>query len=442
MKDLYIKDILHNRVATSSCSTMGWIKSKRTSKQTIFIDLCDSTGCIQLVLEKATLGGDIFNQAKKITIESAIEISGTINDTKNNREIIVNSFTIISAATKHFTPELRSDFDVFDEKYTSHILSNRHLYIRNPKLMAIQKFRNLLLYHMRTWFFENDFLEIAAPVLTNTTLYDAESTAIPVNLHGQSVFLSQCAGYYLEASAMAFEKVYNISPSFRAEESKSKRHLIEYWHIKAELTFGNLEDIINIVETIIRYLIEKLQQEKEIENIFKTLDTEFCLDGLKTPYPHISYEEAVSLLQENGCDIKFGESIGNEKEEKILFEKFRSPLWLMGMPRSVEPFPYVIDEKDNRVTKTADLIASNLCGELLGVAEKIYDIQMLDERFREKGLNKDARYEWIRDVHKMGCVPHIAFGMGVERLIRWLMNIPHVRDAHPFPRIFDRKFIV
>jgi asparaginyl-tRNA synthetase len=440
MKDFFIKNTFN---ADNITSLSGWIKSKRAGKQVLFFDLSDSTGCIQLVFDKEILGEKLFDKAKKITIESAIEISGkTQTNENNNKEILVTEFTVISIAAKYYTPELRSDFDIFDNKYTDYILSNRHLYIRNPKLMAIQKFRNLLLYHIRNWFFENNFIEIAAPVLTNTTLYNAESTAIPVNLRRQSVFLSQCAGYYLEAASMAFERVYNISPSFRAEESKSKRHLIEYWHIKAELTFGNMEDIINIVETIIKYLIEKFQQEKEIDDIFKTLNTEFCLDGLKTPYPRISYEAAVKLLQENGCDIKFGESIGSEKEEKILFEKFHSPLWLVNMPRSVEPFPYVIDEKDNRVTKTADLVASNLYGELLGVAEKIYDIEMLNERFREKKLDKDERYEWIRDVHQTGCVPHIAFGMGVERLIRWLMNIPHVRDAHPFPRVFDKKIVV
>jgi asparaginyl-tRNA synthetase len=420
----------------------GWVKAKRESKQIIFLDLCDSTGTVQLVLEEEKIGHERFNSSKKITVESAIEVSGTIkiNDLEN-KEIQVDNFYIISLSTKHYTPELRSDFDIFDEKYTNQILSNRHLYIRNPKLMAIQKFRNLLLYHMRNWFFENNFIEIAAPILTTIPLYD-DKTAIPVTMNKQNLFLSQCAGYYLEASAMAFERVYNIAPSFRGEESKSKRHLLEYWHIKAELVFGNLEDIIALVESILKYLTEKLKQEKEITNIFQLLKTEFCLDGLNIPFPRIAYEEAIDYLQKKGCNIQFGESIGSRDEEKLLSEKFNSPYWITNIPRSIEAFPYMIDEKDTRVTKTADLIGSTLYGELLGVAEKIYTIDMLDERLKEKGIENDPRYEWIRDIHKAGCVPHIAFGMGVERLIRWMMNIPHVRDAHPFPRIFDRKIDV
>jgi asparaginyl-tRNA synthetase len=442
MKDIFIKNINSIDNISIICSLSGWIKAKREKKQVVFFDMCDSTGCIQLVFEKEVLGNALFDLAKNITIESAVEVSGIIqiNELKN-KEIKVRTFSIISESIKHYTPELRSNFDIFDERYANQILSNRHVYLRNPKLMAIQRFRNLLLHYMRNWFFENNFTEIAAPVLSPIPLYN-EKTAIPATVNGQKLFLSQCAGYYLEASAMAFEKVYNISPSFRGEESKSKRHLLEYWHIKAEFTFGNLEDIIAVVESIFKYLTEELQQATETAEIFQTLGTKFCLDGLNIPFPRISYENAIEFLQQKGCNITFGESIGAKEEEDILSQKFQSPFWITGIPKNIEPFPYSINEKDTRVTKTADLIGSNLYGELLGVAEKIHTIDMLDERFKEKGIYGNEKYEWIRDIHQAGCVPHVAFGMGVERLIRWMMNIPHVRDVHPFPRIFDRKIVV
>ena len=445
MKSVFVKNILDNDIATVH-SLSGWVKAKRESKQTVFFDLADSTGHIQLVLEKAAVGNDLFDLAKKTTVESAISVSGTaeVGDLKK-KEIKVSSFSVISKSTKHYTPELRSDFNIFDEKYTNQILSNKHLYVRNPKLMAIQKFRNLLLYYMRTWFFENNFTEIATPILSPIPLYD-DSTAMAVtvskNKNEQTVFLSQCAGYYLEASAMAFERVYSISPSFRDEESKSPRHLLEYWHIKAEFAFGNIEDIIQAVESILKYLTEKLKEKEEIAELFQVLGTELCLDGLSIPFPRISYEDAIIFLQKKGCEVTFGESISSQEEEKLLFEKFKSPFWITGIPRKIEPFPYSIDEKDARITKTADLIGSNLKGELLGVAEKIYTIGMLDERLKEKGKYGKEKYEWIRDIHQVGCVPHVAFGMGLERLVRWLMNIPHVRDVHPFPRIFDRKIVV
>jgi len=302
--------------------------------------------------------------------------------------------------------------------------------------MAILKFRHILMSHMRQWFSENQFIEINAPILTAVPLYD-DSSAMKINIKGENAFLTQCVGYYLEAAVHAFERVYNMGPSFRGEESRSKRHLMEYWHIKAEIAFGNLEDIIKMVEDIIVYLTQKCQQETEL---IQTLKTEFCLDGLKVPFKRISYEDAINYLQKKGFKIKFGIGLGS-KEEEELSNMFDGPFWVTNIPRVVEPFPYVVHPQDDRVTMVADLIASNGYGELLGTAEKIYDLKMLDERLQNKGKLDDPRYEWIREVHQMGCVPHSAFGMGLERLIRWLLNIPHVRDTIPFPRIFRRKIM-
>lgn len=163
-----------------------------------------------------------------------------------------------------------------------------------------------------------------------------------------------------------------------------------------------------------------------------------CMDGLKTPFVRISYEDAISHLKSKGVNIDYGKGLGS-KEEEILSKLYGGPFWVVGIPRSIEPFPYCIDQTDNRVTMVADLIASNGYGELLGVAEKIHDFNMLIERMQEKDKHDDPRYDWVREVHQLGCVPHIAFGMGVERMIRWLLNIVHVRDVMPFPRIFRRR---
>ena len=168
------------------------------------------------------------------------------------------------------------------------------------------------------------------------------------------------------------------------------------------------------------------------------IGTNMCLDGMKTPFARISYEDAIDHLREKGHGITFGKGLSTV-EEKVLSEMFDGPFWVTGIPRVVEPFPYCIDEENPTLTRVADLIASNGYGELLGVAEKIHDPHELDVRLEEKGKLGDERYEWIREVHRVGCVPHTAFGMGVERLIRWLLNIPHVRDAIPFPRTFKRR---
>src|SRR5690606_30701527 len=192
-------------------------------------------------------------------------------------------------------------------------------------------------------------------------------------------------------------------------------------------------EIIATVETLISYTVQVCKDRfgKEIQ----VLGNEMCMDGVKTPYPRITYEEAIRQLQGMGFDIEFGKGLGSSEEE-ALSKNFNAPFWVVGIPRSIEPFPYVVNPNDPRVTMTADLIATNGYGELLGVAEKIHDISMLEERMSEKGVWDDPKYDWVKDLRRLGCVPHGGFGMGVERMIRWILNIPHVRAAIPFPRVF------
>jgi len=437
MNSLFIRDVLNMQDSTEIV-LHGWVKGKRHYKNVIFIDLTDSTGNIQIVVDGSHLTKETFESFKGIGCESAVEITGVYH-IKNIRDqqdanIEARSLKIISAVFKHIYPNPRSDFDIFNPGLSDHLLKNRHLYIRNPQIMAILRFRHMLMSFMRDWFNQNGFIEINAPILTSVPLYEDDS-ALSLDINGDKVFLTQCVGYYLEAAAQAFDRVYNMGPSFRGEESHSKRHLMEYWHIKAELTFGGREDIMVLIEDIIKYLTQRcIENTREI---LKPLGREICQDGLNPPYPRLSYEEAVIYLQKQGVDMQYGKSLGSQDEE-ILSKLYKSPFWVVGIPRTVEPFPYCIDQQDERVTMVADLIASNGYGELLGVAEKISDIAMLDARMKEKGRLGDPRYKWVREVHQSGCVPHIAFGMGVERLIRWLLNIPHVRDAIAFPRTFRR----
>lgn len=433
MKKLFIRDF-YSMDKGANVTLLGWVKEKRRHGNVAFLDVVDSTGLIQVVACKEKVESGNIEVFKKVNYEEAVEIVGVLAKNRGKMEILAKSIKVIGDAMKQFSPRPRSDFDIFDPALADHLLRNRHAYIRNPKVMAILRFRHILMSNMRDWFNQNGFIEINAPILTPVPLYE-DGSAIGVKIHDENIFLTQCVGYYLEAAVHAFEKVYNMGPSFRGEESRSKRHLMEYWHIKAEMAFGNREDIINLVENIIGYLTLKCNEASQ--EILNTLGVEMCLDGLKIPFARITYEDAVNHLRKEGCDINYGKSLGS-KEEEILSGLYDRPFWVVGIPRCVEPFPYCVDQSDARVTMVADLIASNGYGELLGVAEKISDYGMLCERMREKGKMEDPRYDWVREIHQMGCVPHIAFGMGVERLIRWLLNIAHVRDAMPFPRIFRR----
>jgi len=439
MKKLFIIDLLgfelHKEV-----QILGWLKNKREHKNVVFLDVSDSTGVIQVVVERDSVEQSNFYLASELKIESAISVTGKLqvnNNCKNGLEVLANNLSLIGGVSFDVSPYPHEDFDIFDERLTDNILKYRHLYLRNPKVMAILHFRNLLKGIIRDWFELNNFVDFDAPILVPAPLY-AGSTAIGVTIRDENVFLSQCAGFYLEAAVHAFEKVYNMGPSFRGEESRSKRHLIEYWHIKAELAWGNRDDIIKIVEDIFLYTSEQLKQKAT--GLMNVIGREICLDGLKVPFPRLKYRDAIQLLKNQGVDIEFGTSLGSFEEE-ILSKNFDRPFWILGIPRKIEPFPYCIDPEDPELTMVADLIANNGYGELLGVAEKISDYETLITRMTEKNKEADPIYDFVKNVHQVGCVPHIAFGMGLERMMRWLLNIPHVRDCIPFPRVVGRNIM-
>lgn len=437
MKKVYATDLLKRNSINEQVEFYGWVKARRRHNHVVFLDICDSTGTVQCVVNETNK--ELFELAKRINQETAVKIVGTLIETgrpKPSREINAQQVEILGTSTINVSPYPRSDINILDPRLQEQLLDRRHFYLRNEKISAILKFRHILTRIVHQWFHDNGFIEIHAPVLTPIPLYD-DRTAISLTVHDQNVYLTQCVGFYLEQAVHAFEKIYNIGPSFRAEESRSKRHLMEYWHIKAELAFVDFEDIAGLVERFMRDVSEQsIDQGSEFADI---IGTEICEDGLKTPFPRIDYGEAVEWLKTKGSDIEFGKSLGSTEEALLSTHFDKTPFWVVGIPRSIEPFPYVIDSMDSRRTRTADLIASRGFGELLGIAEKIHTLPMLDERLTEKGKAGDARYQWLRDLRQYGCVPHGGFGMGLERFIRWLLQIPHVRDTIPFHRAFGRR---
>lgn len=437
MKKVYVADLLNRTPNGTQVELYGWVKARRRHNHVVFLDVCDSTGTVQSVVDETNK--ELFELAKRISQETAVKVVGILMETGRSnspKEIRVRDIEIVGVSTINVSPYPRSDIDILDPKLQEQLLDKRHFYLRNEKIAAILKFRHVLTRIVHQWFHENGFIEIHAPVLTPTPLYD-DRTAMALKVHGQDVFLTQCVGFYLEQAVHAFEKIYNIGPSFRAEESRSKRHLMEYWHIKAELAFVDFEDMAAVVEQFIRDVSEKSIHEGS--ELARVIGTDMCEDGLKTPFPRIDYGEAVEWLKAQGSDMEFGKSLGSD-DESLLNNRFgNTPFWVVGIPRSIEPFPYVVDSADTCRTKTADLIASKGFGELLGIAEKIHTLPMLDERLAEKNKAGDARYEWLRELRQYGCVPHGGFGMGLERFIRWLLQIPHVRDTIPFHRAFGRR---
>jgi len=426
MKNIFIADLVTLPMGTE-VELWGWLSSKRASKNIVFYDVVDSTGKIQIVLSK-----DMDNAIE----EESVKIVGVLSREKQ-LEIKAKEISVIGRVQMNLEPHPRKDFDVFSEENSANILDNRHLFLRNPRLIATMKARNLVMTAVHEWFRLNKYYEVTAPILSPVLLY-SDDTGIKVDLNNSdnNIFLTQCVGFYLESAVHVLEKVYNIGPSFRGKETSSKRHLTEYWHIKSELAFCEFEEFFPVVEDMLFSITKNIENQAKI--LSGQLGKVFCTDGYKIPFPRITYIEVIDLLNKNKINIDFGKSL-NAKAEAFLSEYFKSPVWITHNPADIEGFPYRFFGNDKRLTLTADLICSNGHGELLGIAEKTADLEELEQRMKEKGKDKNPSYNWLKDLRKYGAIPHCGLGMGLERLIKWLFDLNHVRDAIPFPRNIGRK---
>jgi asparaginyl-tRNA synthetase len=294
--------------------------------------------------------------------------------------------------------------------------------------------RHKLLRFLHNWFERNSYIEINAPILTKLPLYDDKS-AIELELHNQRLFLTQCVGYYLESAVQAFERVYNIGPSFRAEDSRSNRHLVEYWHVKLEACWLDRKKIMQHVEHLVRDIVDFARVELlELSGVLGTK----IVPAIDMPFHQMTYKDAMSMISRHQ-EFKLGDHIGKNEERWLHISK---PTWIIGNPRLSEPFPYRIDPDDGELTLTADLVLPDGYGELLGIAEKIYDPVELETRMHEKGRVVDSEFHWLVELRKSGMVPHsgMGMGMGLERLLRWLVQGGHVRDFSAFPRLYGRQY--
>jgi len=437
MKELYIKDLPFVTPIKGYMELFGWVKSKRRLKNKIFFDLVDSTGEVQIVVPK---GVSNYDELSGILPETAVKVKGEKIRRKNKIEILASDVKILANSSLTISPLPRSEFNVFDSKYSNQVLTNRHLYLRNEKISAIIKFKSKFIFEMHRYFQENGFVFLEAPVLTKLLLYD-DSSAFKLKWSDkEDVWLSQCCTFQLESAICSHEKVYNITPSFRAEKSRSNRHLREYTHLKVELAWVDLKDLIKFAEDSI-YTFSKntiINSKKELE----ILGIDFNPDIFKPPYERTTYDDAVDFLHSKGKEFKWGKSLSTS-DEMMLTEEFGDKLlWVEGIPCSAEGFPFKRNRDNLKLTRTCDLISSNGFGELLGTAEKITDEKELLIRMKEKGKTTKEqlkRYQWYVDLRKFGLPPHGGIGMGVERVIRFILKVPHVRDVMSFPRLYGRN---
>lgn len=410
----------------------GWLANKRSSGKIAFLQLRDGTGFIQGVVVKAEVTEEVFTIAKGLSQESSVYVTGTIvEDTRSpfGYEMQVKNIEVIHEAVDYpITPK---------EHGTEFLMDHRHLWLRSKRQHAVMKIRNEIIRATYEFFNDNGFIKIDPPILTATS---AEGTTdlFHTEYFDQEAYLSQSGQLYLEAAAMAFGKVFSFGPTFRAEKSKTRRHLIEFWMMEPEMAFVEHEESLEVQENYITYIAQSVLKNCELE--LKTLDRDLDkLKSIQAPFPRITYDEAIKILKEKGFDdIEWGDDFGAPHETAIS-EDFDKPVFITHYPAELKAFYMKPDPERPEVVLCADLIAPEGYGEIIGGSQRIDDFELMEERYQTHNLTGES-YQWYLELRKYGSVPHSGFGVGLERTVAWFSGVKHVRETIPFPRLLNRLY--
>ncbi|EGQ0306735.1 asparagine--tRNA ligase [Staphylococcus pseudintermedius] len=413
--------------------TIGaWLANKRSSGKIAFLQLRDGTGFMQGVVVKADVDEDIFQRAKSLTQETSLYVTGEI--TEDNRsdlgyEMQVKNIEVIHEA---------HDYPITPKNHgTEFLMDHRHLWLRSKKQHAVMKIRNEIIRATYEFFNENGFTKIDPPILT-ASAPEGTSELFHTKYFDEDAFLSQSGQLYMEAAAMAYGKVFSFGPTFRAEKSKTRRHLIEFWMIEPEMAFTTHEESLEVQEAYVSYVVQSVLKNCQIELKLLERDTS-KLEKVQAPFPRISYDDAIKFLHEAGFDdIKWGDDFGAPHETAIA-NHYDLPVFIVNYPTKIKPFYMQPNPKNEDTVLCADLIAPEGYGEIIGGSERINDLELLEQRIDEHQLDTES-YQYYLDLRKYGSVPHSGFGLGLERTVAWIAGVEHVRETSPFPRLLNRLY--
>lgn len=413
--------------------TIGaWLANKRSSGKIAFLQLRDGTGYMQGVIAKADVDEEAFQKAKNLTQESSLYVTGTIVEDSRSPfgyEMQVKSIEVLHEAVDYpITPK---------EHGPEFLMDHRHLWLRSKKQYAIMKVRNEIIRSTYEFFNNNGYTKIDPPILTGSS---AEGTTelFHTKYFDEDAYLSQSGQLYMEAAAMAFGKVFSFGPTFRAEKSKTRRHLIEFWMIEPEMAFMDHNDSLEVQEQYVSHVVQSVLENCKLELGILERDTT-KLENIKAPFPRITYDDAIKLLKEKGFDdIEWGEDFGAPHETAIA-ESYDKPVFITHYPLEIKAFYMKPDPERPDVALCADLIAPEGYGEIIGGSQRIDDLELMEQRYEEHNLTSDA-YQWYLELRKYGSVPHSGFGLGLERTVAWISGVEHVRETIPFPRLLNRLY--
>ena len=411
--------------------TIGcWLENRRSSGKIAFLQLRDGTGFMQGVVSINDVSEEVFELAKSMGQESSMYITGKIvedNRSQLGYEMHVTNIELIHNSVDYpITPK---------EHGIEFLMNNRHLWLRSRRQHAIMRIRDRLIKATYDFFYENDFIKIDPPIITGSS---AEGTTdlFYTDYFGEEAYSSQSGQLYMEAAAMAHGKVFSFGPTFRAEKSHTRKHLIEFWMIEPEMAFVEHDESLKVQEAYVCYLVNAVLEDCQAE--LKTLGRDLeRLKAVQAPFPQITYDEAIDMLHEMGFDdIQWGDDFGAPHETAIA-EKFDRPVFIKYFPAEIKAFYMKPHPERPEVVLCADLIAPEGYGEIIGGSERISDLDLMKERYEQHNLTGEA-YEWYLELRKYGTVPHSGFGLGFERVVAWITGVDHIRETIPFPRLLNR----
>ncbi|NUN11561.1 asparagine--tRNA ligase [Candidatus Micrarchaeota archaeon] len=429
MKTIEIAEVLEGKHEGKKVKIRGWIYRTRSSGGLAFVVVRDSSGIIQCAVKKNAVHEKHFEDATKALIESAVIVSGTVK--KDDRaptgfELQADSFEVI-----HFSEV----FPISKDQSTEFLLDVRHLWIRSQELNAVMKIKATTLKAFREFFDKKKYYEVTPPIITSSAA-EGGSTLFEFNYFGKKAYLSQSAQLHLEALIFSLEKVYAITPSFRAEKSRTIKHLTEYWHIEGEEAHLSFTELQEFLEEMISFVCQKVAStnEKELKLLGRDAGE---LKKIKAPFPKLTYAEALEKLSKKGRKLKYGDDFGVE-EELLLTEDLDVPLFITNWPKEIKAF-YMKESKDGKTVHGVDILAPKGFGEIVGGSERETDVNILISKLKHEGADL-KEYEWYLDLRRFGSVQHSGFGLGTERFVRWICGLEHIRDTTPFPRVINRAY--
>jgi asparaginyl-tRNA synthetase len=426
----YIRDIAAHEGRTVTIK--GWLHNRRSSGKIHFLILRDGTGTIQGVMSKAAVGDEIFQKADHLGQESAVIVQGTVRaDTRapGGYELDVSGFTVVSPAVDYpVTPK---------EHGVDYLLDRRHLWIRSPRQAAILRVRHEVIDAVRDFFNARGFILADTPIFTPAAC-EGTTTLFPVQyFEDTTAYLTQSGQLYNEANAMALGRVYCFGPTFRAEKSKTRRHLTEFWMVEPEMAYADLDDTIELAEALVAAVVARVLDTRRTELQVLERDTS-KLECVTTPFPRLSYDEAIARLKQAGQAIEWGGDFGGG-DETVLSNMFDRPVAVHRYPSAVKAFYMKPDPERPELALCVDVLAPEGYGEIIGGGQRLDDYDLLLQRIKDHDLPQ-AAFEWYLDLRRYGSVPHAGFGMGIERVVAWVCGLEHVRETIPYPRMLYRIY--